>query len=415
MNHARLILGDLLTLDTKIPRARAMVVADGRIVAVGDPVEVSSPLRGDIDVLDFGDQTVLPGFIDCHHHMLWTGMADVHLDLSPARSIAELLDMVRRWVRDHPDGGLDHLFRGMGDRRSNRAALSHPRRVGRDLSRTAGLSGPRGARSRGQLCCAPARGLSPEGQWASGHLIEHARDLVRGQLPELSTQERKDALFAGQRRCLEQGITRVVEPGLSLAEVDAYRMANVSGQLRMRATLLGVVPSGGAAAVKSAETFLPLAREMKDDPRLHFGGFKVFLDGGGSLGTAWLRDPYPGRPDYYGERLIEQPDLDALYEFAFGQGLPVGAHTVGNAAVDSALRSIARLRPASQVQHLGFSLIHAYLWPSPESMRTAAQLGVRVAAQRGGCTPDSRKPWPIGSAGRPLNWPAPCARGCRQG
>lgn len=105
MNHARLILGDLLTLDTKIPRARAMVVADGRIVAVGgDPVEVSSPLRGDIDVLDFGDQTVLPGFIDCHHHMLWTGMADVHLDLSPARSIAELLDMVRRWVRDHPDG-----------------------------------------------------------------------------------------------------------------------------------------------------------------------------------------------------------------------------------------------------------------------------------------------------------------------
>lgn len=128
----------------------------------------------------------------------------------------------------------------------------------------------------------------------TGLLVEQAREPILQCLPRPTTEERIAALEAAQQLCLRQGITRVLDPGLGVADIGAYRTAAESGRLRLRATLLGLVPSG-PDAVTAAETFLPLAEPGALPEPLRFGGYKVFFDGGGSLGTARCSGPSSSR------------------------------------------------------------------------------------------------------------------------
>ena len=390
-----LIVGNLLTMDPARPRAGAMAVVADRVVAVGEGDRLRSLLPADARVLDYGDRTVLPGFIDSHHHLLWTGMAAVRVDLAPARRVADVLDRVRDWAYARPERAW--IVSAEGWEVGDLAEQRYPTREELDRvcpDRPVYL--PRG----GHVAVANSVALARAGIWddtpdpaggvierddrgrATGLLLERARDLVGTLIPGATTAERIEALVAGQDWCLARGITRVVDPGLTPEEIAAYRSAVDGGQLRIRATLLGLVDSG-PSGLRDAEQHLALMRDLDWTDQLRLAGLKVFLDGGGSLGTAWLHQAYPGRPGYHGEQLVAQDDLDTLVEFAFRHHIPLGIHTVGDAAIDAALASIARLEPRQEVPDTGFSLIHAYLWPSAASRALAAELGVMVAAQPG--------------------------------
>ena len=388
-----LVLGNIRTTDG--PTAGAMAVLDGQIAGVGNPDAVRALLPPGAAVIDHGNGTVLPGFIDSHHHLLWTGMAAVRADLSPAANVSDLLVRVREWAETHQDRPWIVSAEGweVGDlteqRYPTRAELD---RVCPDRPVYLPRGGHAGVANSAALALAgidddtpdPAGGVicRDEDGHANGLLLELARDLVGALVPPPTTEERVEALASAQARCLENGITRVVDPGLTPDELTAYRAAAADGRLHVRATLLGLV-SSGHTAVRDAQQFLPMLRDPEWDDRLCLAGLKVFLDGGGSLGTAWLHEEYPERPGYHGEQLMEQDDLDALCAYALANGIPLGVHTVGDAAIDSALSSIARLGPPEIVRRAGFSLIHAYLWPSDRARATAAELGVAVAVQPG--------------------------------
>ncbi|WP_267489734.1 amidohydrolase [Enemella dayhoffiae] len=372
-----------------------MAVRDGQILAVGEPGQVAGRLPAGTPVLDCGRQAVMPGFIDSHHHLLWTGMAAVRVDLGAADSIAELSRRLTGWADQHPHR--EWVVSAEGWEVADLAERRYPTRFELDRccpGRPVYL--PRGGHAGVANSVALARaGISddtpdPRGGIierdhtgaATGLLLERARDLVATHVPPPTLNERLDALDAAQQTCLGQGITRILDPGLTHEEVDAYLTARDSGRLRLRASLLGLVTSG-PDAVAEAASFLPLIRDPGWDDRLRLCGLKVFVDGGGSLGTAWLTKEYPGLNGYHGERLIEKPDLDALLAYAAEHGVPVGAHTVGDAAIDAVLTSIAGLSCGTDLAPGHFSLIHAYLWPSTASLGLAAERGVAVAAQPG--------------------------------
>ena len=52
-------------------RDALVVIENERIVAVGPAAQVALP--ADIAVLDVGDRLVMPGMIDAHVHILWSG------------------------------------------------------------------------------------------------------------------------------------------------------------------------------------------------------------------------------------------------------------------------------------------------------------------------------------------------------
>ena len=82
--------GVVLTMDDGLPRAEAVAIRDGRILAVGDDEEVLALRKGPTRVVDLGGRTLLPGFIDSHAHWIGDGgmvgyNADTAIDAALSR------------------------------------------------------------------------------------------------------------------------------------------------------------------------------------------------------------------------------------------------------------------------------------------------------------------------------------------
>ncbi len=65
--------GVVLTMDETLPRAEAVAVRHGRIIAVGEDDDVVALRKRPTRVVDLGGRTVLPGFIDSHAHWIGDG------------------------------------------------------------------------------------------------------------------------------------------------------------------------------------------------------------------------------------------------------------------------------------------------------------------------------------------------------
>src|SRR5829696_1032329 len=76
--------GVVLTMEEDQPRASAIAVRDGRILAIGDDARVLRLRKRQTRVVDLGGRTVLPGFIDSHAHWIGDGLM---VGLSPYSAI----------------------------------------------------------------------------------------------------------------------------------------------------------------------------------------------------------------------------------------------------------------------------------------------------------------------------------------
>jgi predicted amidohydrolase YtcJ len=95
--------GPILTMNDAAPRAEAIAVKDGRIVAVGSRSEVAKQQTTATKVVDLGGKALLPGFIDGHGHVFTSGIQAASANLLPApdgegNSIAKLQELLRAYA-----------------------------------------------------------------------------------------------------------------------------------------------------------------------------------------------------------------------------------------------------------------------------------------------------------------------------
>ena len=97
--------GTLLTMDPARPRATALAVHGGRIVAVGEGDELRRHLTA-ARVVSLQGRTVVPGFHDAHNHMpsFGMGLADIPLGSPPAGSVEDILRLVKARAATEPPG-----------------------------------------------------------------------------------------------------------------------------------------------------------------------------------------------------------------------------------------------------------------------------------------------------------------------
>ena len=60
----------VLTMDPAHPRAEAVALGGGRILAVGSRAEVEALAGPGCKVMDVGGRTLLPGFVESHLHLV---------------------------------------------------------------------------------------------------------------------------------------------------------------------------------------------------------------------------------------------------------------------------------------------------------------------------------------------------------
>jgi predicted amidohydrolase YtcJ len=92
--------GDILTMDDARPRAEALAVDDGRIVAIGGEEEIRALGRWTTEVVDLGGATLMPGLIEAHCHPIATASLGQALDVSGFnhRSRASVIAKLREAV-----------------------------------------------------------------------------------------------------------------------------------------------------------------------------------------------------------------------------------------------------------------------------------------------------------------------------
>ncbi|MDQ8031638.1 MAG: amidohydrolase family protein [Bordetella sp.] len=258
------------------PEAHAIALRDGRVAAYD---EAALALRGaGVRALDLDGAAVIPGFNDTHAHMEREGLKHLRPSLAHARSVADVLDVVRAQARITPRGEYivtmpvgtpPHYFTGPATLAEGRlpsraeldaAAPDHPVYIpspfgnwGRPPGHAAlnslalarnGLRPDSTARCRGIELGRDAAGA------LTGQIIEHNNrpalefDLL-ADLPRFGFAERLKALRLSQALYHAQGTTSIYEGHGSAPETIAvYRQLWEDGELTMRTGLV-LSPSWG--------------------------------------------------------------------------------------------------------------------------------------------------------------------------
>jgi predicted amidohydrolase YtcJ len=390
------LVGDLRTMDPTRPRAEAIAVRDGRILAVGSPDEALAALGPGAEVRS-APGTVVPGLIDAHVHTLISGMELRRLDVSDAKSVREIVERIGAHVNG--GGATDWLVVAAHvqaeeleekrlptredldpvtgdrpvflDRRTHDAVANSAALKLAEID--AGTPDPVGGEIERVATGAP-----------TGVLIERpAAELVWSQVPAVSEDDRRRGLREIQPSFHALGITGAAEPGLTPAEMGTYQAAHADGELSLRTW-----------AMPLADTDLPIeellagfrgtgVRTGFGDEWLRVGGIKVYLDGTGSFGSALLREPWPGTDGYLGNQTAPTETFRAVARFCARERWSLAVHTVGGAAIDLALDAFAEADEEAPIAPLRFSVMHAYLWPSEDNFRRARELGVFASIQPG--------------------------------
>lgn len=391
-----IVLGQVLTMDPQRPTAQAVGISHGRVVAVGSAAEVRAALPPEAAVHDFGSRTVVPGLIDSHNHMLWTGIQRKLVNLSGARSIADILALVQSYAQAHPDK--EWVVAGSGWHVENLAEKRYPTR--QELDRVCPdrpVYLPRvGHAGVGNTLALKLGGVMdhPATDPPGGRIVRDAQGLPTGVLLELpafnlierlvpppSHEDQREALIEIQALYHATGITGVIDPGLMPQDLAVYQDVWAAGQLTVRTVAMPLAQTDDDPDRLMDKLSSWGLRTGFGDDWLRIGAIKVFLDGGASLNTALMREPYPDERCQCGIQVTHTDVFHRIVEFCARKGWSIGVHAVGGKAIDIALEVFDEVHQRHPVDHLRFSLIHAYLWPTHANMETARRLGVAVATQ----------------------------------
>jgi predicted amidohydrolase YtcJ len=389
---AAILTGDIITLDPARPRVEALAIDDGRIAAAGTRGDAAAAVPAGTPVRELRG-TVVPGFIDSHVHMLWWGRERDRVSLSGARSIHEALERIAAFAAANPhkawlEGSADIDERDLAEGRFPTHAELDAATGGRPLlldrrshDGIASTSALRAAGIDATTPDPPGGVIRRDGDGEpTGFLVERpAVELVERAMPPVAATDRLRWLRDIQPVFHAAGITTVVDPALSPGELDAYRALHERGELTMRTT---VMPLGdGERHPDSVIAPFGDLDALRGGDVLRLGPAKLFLDGGGSLGTALLDEDWPGSDGYRGNQTTSTEGLHTWAAWAARAGIGLGVHCVGTAAIGLTLDAFAAADAVSPIDGLPFTLIHAYLWPTPDQMRRTRELGVLVATQ----------------------------------
>src|SRR5690606_22713621 len=271
-----------------------VLIVDGTVVEVGPGL-----LRRGEDELDADGRWLVPGLWDQHLHSGQWARSFGRIDLGPARSAAEVVELVSG---DVPCGGL------------TRAAL---RRLG----------------------LPPREGPLREHEWFD------VRPVV-GEMPHAGDDALRTAVEAAAARGVVGGVDVEFAPN---HRTWPERVATGLDLLRVRTGVYAADLDDVLALGLRTGDPLPEGRGL-----LTMGPVKVITDGALNTRTAFCHEPYAPAAAHgvsYGEQTVPPHDLVALMSRATRAGLATAVHAIGDASVTIALDAYDTTGARGTVEH----------------------------------------------------------------
>jgi len=94
----------IITLDPNFTIAEAVAIKDGKILAVGSNTEIQTLAGTENKLIDLKGKTVIPRIIDTHAHINDMVENLLAVPISHVRSIADILDVLKRAVEEKKTG-----------------------------------------------------------------------------------------------------------------------------------------------------------------------------------------------------------------------------------------------------------------------------------------------------------------------
>ncbi|MEN9751604.1 MAG: hypothetical protein RLZZ600_651 [Actinomycetota bacterium] len=361
MTDLILTAGVVITMDDKNPRAEAVAVSDGKIVAVGSLADCQAALPS-AEVVDTKAGALMPGFIESHGHPVLSGVATQ----APAHSIApwdaptwdDVLAIFKKAMDTQPEP-LPLLFNGFD-------ALLHERPIpdasvldpifGDRIALVADNSG-HGVYFTTALIKANGWDTNPPADPVGGSLSRDADGKLTGQAWELPgllmvtqpvmAQLGGNPLHSAMefyRLMAENGITSTSEMTYNRALLPAYEAMASMPDNPMRISLYHISTEDGCE--------LPVESKVSSD-LLVKGGIKLWADGSPWVGNIGITFPYleteaTKRAGISNDRIGDKglnytrSDLDALMDKYAPTGNQFSVHANGDLAIDIVLDAMER-------------------------------------------------------------------------
>jgi predicted amidohydrolase YtcJ len=390
------INANVWTGDARTPKAEAIAIADGSIVAIGSNAEIRQLADAKTRAVDLKGGFVAPGFIDNHVHFVNGGMALAQVDLRDAASRAELTRRIAQaaaklpkgqWIKD---GNWDHeLWGGELPTRDwiDKQTAATPVFISR-------LDGHMALANSLALKLAGIDEKTPDPEGgsivrdkngrATGVLKDNAMNLVAKVMPPPSDRELADGLERAMEHAVARGVTQVHDMGgvEDWRVIELYRRTKASDKLRLRIYSFAPLADWRKAAEYKQ-------RNGTGDAWLRWGGLKGFVDGSLGSTTAWFHQPYDDAPNTTGLTMSDPEQLRAQIVAANSAGLHITVHAIGDRANDWLLDAFEKVEQAGPKRDWRFRIEHAQHL-TPAAIKRFGPLGVVASMQPAHAIDDGR-------------------------
>lgn len=393
--------GKVVTVDPEMTIHEAVLIQGGRIRAVGSSEDLLARAReAEIPMLDLEGRTVLPGLVDNHVHALSAALSEYREPLPPLDSFAAVQDYIRQQAKKTPKGKWIVVPRTFPTRLAEMrmptkdvldVAPDHPVMFDASYTVVVNSKGLEVSNITKYTANPPGGEIVVDEDGEPNGILKNAQGLLKGleAAEEFTHEEKLDALEKMLHRYRRAGLTTVGDRAVDDEQIALYRELHEQSKLPVR-----VVMTWRPGASKEFGEILQDLRTHDftsgtGDSMLKFATYKVTLDGGMTIGTAYQRHPYGAfgkqlygmtNPDNRGMRFVGPEKLLAIFRKARDKGWQLTSHAQGGGAVDtflSVLEEMNKDRPIAKERH---HLMHAS-FQSPEAIQKMAALGVGADVQ----------------------------------
>jgi predicted amidohydrolase YtcJ len=355
--------GPIISMAGDTPEQAEAVVAQGGLIRfVGPRAEAEARFGADLERIDLGGRTMLPGFIDAHSHF---GMAlmqagGANLGSPPVggvTNVAGLIEALREHIarRAIPAGGwvvgwnydqsqlaeARHITRAELDAAfpDHKIVLLHVSMHGAVLNgaalTTSGITAATADIPGGVI------GRDGDGE-PNGLLMEAAMFSAMANLPQPTMDQRLASLEAAQAAYFAQGYTQAQEGAAQMADIRFLTSDAARARIRIDMSIETLFTELPTLLANPVQPF----GEWRDHVKLQ--GVKFILDGSPQARTAFFTHPYlqggpNGERDWHGTPIVDQPTFNALARQAHDAGLQLFMHANGDAAIDMAITGLESL------------------------------------------------------------------------
>jgi len=349
----------IYTVNSLFETAEAMVIKDGKIIAIGAEHQIMNRYYSP-NTVDARKRPIYPGFIDAHCHFVGYALNLKQVNLVGTKSFDEVLERVaafakenksewiigRGWdqndweIKEFPNRfKLDSLFPNQPvflTRIDGHAAIAN-----KTALKLANINSE--TKVKGGILTST---FIPDGDlsWTNkklqdevvhlnypaweptGILIDNAVDIVKNIIPQPSKKELTAALLAAQNNLFKVGLTTVDDAGLTKDTIDLIDQLQQDNLLKIK---VYAMISGN-----SEQLSYYLKKGPYKTDKLTVNSFKFYADGALGSRGALLLEPYADRVEQEHHGLWVTP-MDSLQKYApmlYEKGFQMNTHCIGDAA-----------------------------------------------------------------------------------